>query len=129
MFIKAQLYDQLWDSLTNQKSIQSSLEAFKPTVPGQVDNLHTHSLQSLHSQHGNTVCLRMMVQDIYEPEYYSAAVVKPGKIDTREDLEQNVIVNKYWVNVDTVQDLDHDEVEHVILDREMYRATTPKGET
>lgn len=41
----------------------------------------------------------MMIQDIFESEFYSAAMVKSRKSESREELERNVIVNKYWINI------------------------------
>ena len=102
MFLKTQLYDQLWTSLrsnTSASSIQAAIEALKPELNYPVENLHRQTLDSLSTLNGKPVCLKMMIQDIFEPEFYTAAITKPGKIESREELESNVVLNKYWFNI------------------------------
>ena len=70
----------------------------------------------------------MMIQDIYETEFYSAAIVKQNKVSTKEELEKNIVLNKYWINGERLEEIE-DSAEHVILDREVFRAIVPKGQT
>lgn len=70
MSLKTQLYDQLWTSLrsnTSKTSVQAAIESLKPEPNHPVENLHTQTLESLSTLNGKIVCLRMMIQDIFEP--------------------------------------------------------------
>lgn len=68
----------------------------------------------------------MMVQDIFETEYYAGAVISKT-FDINKPLDKQIMVNKYWP-VDGATEYDEEKYEVVLMEREVYHMVGVKGE-